>query len=256
VLLNLAICYKSDTPQSVSFTQQSLRGGPAQYIRPVTPAALQAAVVFYAPDAAYSKREVAAVSFIFQSPHASRDLKGRMLESYILQQLSAAPAFKLFGREYGAKQKLGAKPVSLADVRGVQTVRWYGELPTADLDVSSNLLLWPFSCNYPGVDGMLWLAGTKTLLLLQITLSAVGAHKSNFWAANETLRNRWVDKLGPKHIRELWLTPDTSAGHCSKHLGQYACTLVELLERNNSLFPLMLKWEPASEVLKDLRGRA
>ncbi len=256
VLLNLAICYKSDTPQSVSFTQQSLRGGPAQYIHPVTPAALQAAVAFYAPDAAYSEREAAAVSFIFQSPRASRDLKGRTLETYILQQLSTAPAFELKGRKYGANKKLGAKPVPLADVRGVQTVRWYGELPTADLDVSSNLLLWPFSSKYPGVDGMLWLAGTKTLLLLQITLSAVGAHKSNFWVANETLRNRWVDKLGPKLIHELWLTPYTSAGDSLEHVGQYACTLAELLELNKSLFPLMQKWEPASEVLKDVHGRA
>jgi hypothetical protein len=250
VLLNFAICYKSDVPQSESFTEQSLRGGPAQYIHPVTPAALQAAVALYAPDAAYSERENAAVSFIFQSSVAPRDLKGRMLESYILQRLSTAPSFELRGRKYGAGKKLGAQPVSLAVVRGVQTVRWYGDLPTAELDVSKDLLLWPFSCNYPGVDCMLWLGRRKTLLLLQITLSSVSEHKSNFWAAKPELRTRWVDKLGAKHVAALWLTPYSSAGSTSEHAGQYVCTLAELLEGNSSLFPLVTHWEPTSEVTR------
>ena len=50
VLLNLGICYKSDVPQSAAFSQLSPRGGPAEYIRPVTPAALKAAVSFYSRD--------------------------------------------------------------------------------------------------------------------------------------------------------------------------------------------------------------
>ena len=52
VMLNLAICYRNDAPQSVAFTELSRPGGPPQYICPVTPAALQAAVAFYAPEIA------------------------------------------------------------------------------------------------------------------------------------------------------------------------------------------------------------
>ncbi len=48
----LGLCYRSDVPQSAAFTEQPRPGGPARYIRPVTPAALQAAVTFYLPDAA------------------------------------------------------------------------------------------------------------------------------------------------------------------------------------------------------------
>lgn len=74
----------------------------------------------------------------------------------------------------------------------------------------------------------------RSLLLLQITLSSVSGH-TNFWAAHPTLRSRWVDKLGPSHIRELWLTPYAIAGDGSEHVGQYVCTLAELVENNPSL---------------------
>jgi hypothetical protein len=246
-LLNLAICYESPVPQSVSFSPHSPRGGPAEYIHPVTPAALQAAVAFYQLAAAYSEQEAAAIAFIFQSSQHSRDVKGRLLETYILQQLSTARAFQLYGREYGNDDLPGAKQVLLADMRGVQTVRWWGEIPAADLDVRKDLLLWPSSPYYKGVDSMLWLAGSKTLLLLQITLSTVGDHVTNFWAAHPTLLSRWKDKLSPAKVRELWLTPYPSAGNSSGHQGQYACTLAELLTSNTALFPLMNSWEPASE---------
>ena len=246
-LLNLAICYESAVPQSVAFSAESTHGGPAEYIHPVTPAALQAAVAFYQLDSAYSELETATVSFIFQSMQHSRDVKGRLLESYILQQLSTSRALQLHGCEFGADNTLGIERVLLADVRGVQTVRWWGDIPEAALDVHKDLLLWPFLPNYKGIDGMLWLAGSKTLLLLQITLSSVGNHASNFWAEHPTLLSRWKDKLGPKTVRELWLTPYPSAGKSSGHQGQYVCTLAQLLASNTALFPLMNSWEPASE---------
>ena len=105
VLLNLGICYKSDMPQSATLTEQSQRSGPPEYIHPITPAALQAAVAFYSPDAAYSERENSAVSFIFQSPQLSRPVRGRVLEDYILQQLSKAASFELVGLKYDAKHR-------------------------------------------------------------------------------------------------------------------------------------------------------
>jgi hypothetical protein len=248
VLLNLGICYKSDVPQSLTFSEQSQRSGSPEYIHPITPAALQAAVAFYSPDTAYSERENSAVSFIFQSPQTSRPVRGHVLEDYILQQLSKAASFELVGRKYDAKHQPGTTAESLAAVRGVQTVRWYGEIPTGDLNLSKDLLLWPSAYTYPGVDGLIWLAKSKTLLLLQITISSVRVHKSNFWAANEPLRALWVDKLGPSHVHELWVTPDTDAGAGSEHEGQHVCTLAELTQRNTSLFPLLKNWEPTSEV--------
>jgi hypothetical protein len=248
VQLNLGICYEHDAPQSASFSELSPRGGPAQYIHPITPAALQAAVAFYSPDAAYTERESSAVSFIFQSPQLSRPVRGRVLEDYIMQQLSSATSFELVGRKYGAKHKRGARGNLLASIRGLQTVRWYGEIPSVDLNLSKDLLLWPYAYNYPGVDGLIWLAKSRTLLLLQITLSSVGTHASNFWKSNEKLRSRWLDKLGPSLVYELWVTPDVDAGAGDEHVGQYVCTLAELMQRNQSLFPLLKNWEPTSEV--------
>jgi hypothetical protein len=67
-------------------------------------------------------------------------------------------------------------------------------------------------------------------------------------AAPPPLRALWVDKLGPSHVHELWVTPDTDAGAGSEHEGQYVCTLAELMQRNQLLFPLLKNWEPASEV--------
>ena len=246
-LLNLAICYESPVPQSISCTQQAPHGGPAAYIHPVTPSALKAAIAFYQPDPAYSEQEAAVVCFVFQSLQHSRDVKGRLLEAYILQKLSTSRALQLYGREYGADNTPASKQVLLADVRGLQTVRWRGDVPAVDLELRNDLFLWPSSPKYEGVDAMLWLAGSKTLLLLQITFSAVGGHKSNFWAAHPTLLSQWMDKLGPKKVNELWLTPYPNAGESPTHQGQYVCTLAELLVSNAALFPFLKFWEPASE---------
>ena len=138
---------------------------------------------------------------------------------------------------------------TLAQARGVQVVRWNGNaLPPGEIDAARNVLFWPNSASYPGVDGMLWLADTKTLVLLQITLSAVQKHASNFWADDATRRSLWQDRLGARNIKELWLTPYTSVGKTRVHTGQYLCTLAQLLKDNTSLFPLLRKWKPAEEV--------
>ena len=97
VLLNLAISYKSNVPQSHSFTAEARLGGPPDDIHPVTPAALQAAMALYAPRATLSVQEAAVLEYVFQSASMPRFVKGRMLEFYILQQLGVAPSFKLAG---------------------------------------------------------------------------------------------------------------------------------------------------------------
>ena len=88
---------------------------------------------------------------------------------------------------------------------------------------------------------------SRTLLLLQITLSSVSGHASTFWASNEKLRSLWADKLGPSRVVELWVTPDTDAGAGSKHVGQYVCTLAELRQRNQALFPLLRIGNPPAK---------
>ena len=117
--------------------------------------------------------------------------------------------------------------------------------------MAKDMLLWPRSASFPGVAGMLWLADAKTLVLLQITLSSVHGHKSNFWAENTTLRSLWQDRLGARNVKELWLTPYTSAGTKRVHTGQYVCTLAQLLEQNTGMFPLLRKWEPSEEVMNE-----
>jgi len=249
VLLNLAISYESNVPQSQSFTAKARMDGPADYIHPVTPAALEAAMALYAPDASFSAREASAVEYVFQSVKVSRDIKGRMLEVYIMQQLSDASSFKLAGSRLGKANVASINLTTMAQPRGAQVVRWNGTgLLPGEIDVAKDLLLWPRSASFPGVDGMLWLADTKTLVLLQITLSAVQDHASNFWANDATRRSLWQDRLGARNIKELWLTPYTSARKTRVHTGQYVCTLAQLLEDNPSLFPMLRKWEPAEEV--------
>ena len=71
VLLNLAISYKSNVPQSHSFTAKARMGGPADYIHPVTPAP------DYAPRAALSVQEAAVLEYVFQSASMPRFVKGR-----------------------------------------------------------------------------------------------------------------------------------------------------------------------------------
>ena len=80
-----------------------------------------------------------------------------------------------------------------------------------------NVLFWTNSANYPGVDGMLWLAYAKTLVLLQITLSSVQGHESNFWVGDDSRTSLWRNRLGAHQIKELWLTPYTSAGKKPAH---------------------------------------
>ena len=118
VLLNVAISY---IPQSYSFTAEARLGGPPDYIHPVTPAALQAAMALYAPRATLSVQEVAVLEYVFQSASMPRFVKGRMLEFYILQQLSVAPSFKLAGFQLEKKTNVASTALTtLADVCAVQ----------------------------------------------------------------------------------------------------------------------------------------
>ena len=147
---------------------------------------------------------------MFQAVNVPREVRGRMLEHYIMQQLSVAPSFKLAGSRLGNANVASTNLTTLAQARGVQMVRWNGNgLPPGEIDVAKDMLLWPRSASFPGVDGMLWLADAKTLVLLQITLSAVQDHASNFWADDATRRSLWQDRLGARDIKELWLTPYT-----------------------------------------------
>ena len=186
---------------------------------------------------------------MFQTVNVPREVRGRTVELYIMQQPSVAPSFKLAGSRLGKANVASINLTTLAQPRGAQVVRWNGTgLPPGVIDVAKDLLLWPRSASFPGVDGMLWLADTKTLVLLQITLSAVQDHASKFWADDATRRSLWQDRLGARNIKELWLTPYTSARKTRVHTGQYVCTLAQLLEHNPSLFPMLRKWEPAEEV--------
>ena len=252
VLLNLAISY---IPQSYSFTAEARLDGPPDYIHPVTPAALQAAMALYAPRAALSVQEAAVHEYVFQSASMPRFVKGRMLEFYILQPLSVAPPFKLAGFQLGKKTNVASTALTtLADVCAVQqqVVRWNGNaLPPGEIDVAINVLFWTNSANYPGVDGMLWLADAKTLVLLQITISSVHGNKSNFWVGDDSRTSLWRNRLGARQIKELWLTPYTSAGKKPAHAGQFVCTLAQLLEQNTGMFPLLRKWEPSEEAMNE-----
>ena len=186
---------------------------------------------------------------MFQTVNVPREVRGRTVELYIMQQPSVAPSFKLAGSRLGKANVASTNLTTLAQARGVQVVRWNGNgLPPGEIDMAKDMLLWPRSASFSGVDGMLWLANVKTLVLLQITLSSVHGHKSNFWAENTTLRSLWQDRLGARNVKELWLTPYTSAGTKRDHTGQYVCSLAQLLEHNPSLFPMLRKWEPAEEV--------
>ena len=60
-----------------------------------------------------------------------------------------------------------------------------------------------------------------------------------------------VAELGARNVKELWLTPYTSAGTKRDHTGQCVCSLAQLLEHNPSLFPMLRKWEPAEEIMNE-----
>ena len=89
-----------------------------------------------------------------------------------------------------------------------------------------NVLFWTNSANYPGVDGML---GSATIH---------GPHCGG-------------TDFGARQMKELWLTPYTSAGKKPAHAGQFVCTLAQLLEQNTGMFPLLRKWEPSEEGMNE-----
>ena len=146
-----------------------------------------------------------------QAVNVPREVRGRMVELYIMEQLSVAPSFKLAGSRLGNANVASTNLTTLAQARGVQVVRWNGNaLPPGEIDAARNVLFWPNSANYPGVDGMLWLADAKTLVLLQITLSSVHGHKSNFWVGDDARASLWRNRLGARNVKELWLVPARS----------------------------------------------
>jgi hypothetical protein len=133
--------------------------------------------------------------------------------------------------------------------RQMRKVEWHGNsVPQMTLSRSEDLLLVPLSPNYPGVDFLIWVAQKKALCLFQVTLSSVSQHSSNFWESDPELQSRWRDVLGVQRFDRVWITLDVDArksGGVRSHDGQFACSLAELLETNEALFPLLHRWSPA-----------
>jgi hypothetical protein len=254
VLLTWPLAIRATYPSRIPSPQKHAWVGPPDYIHPVTPAALQAAMALYAPRAALSVQEAAVLEYVFQSASMPRFVKGRMLEFYILQQLSVGPSFKLAGFQLGKKTNVASAALTtLADVRAVQqqVVRWNGNaLPPGEIDVARNVLFWPNSANYPGVDGMLWLANVKTLVLLQITHLPCRATSRTFGSA--TIHGLTV-------AEQTWCTPNQRAladalHHCRQEASARWAVCVHLgpaFGAKHRDVSVAEEWEPSEEAMNE-----
>jgi hypothetical protein len=248
VLLNLQMCFKSSAPHQGS-TTASRR---LDYISPITPAALSAAADFYLADSNVRTKLDSAFRYVFESPTLETSIRGLMLQRYLIQQLENANAFTLSAGQYDSDHMLGSPSKVLSVARRMRKVEWNGNtIPQTTLSRSEDLLLVPLSQTYPGVDFLIWVAQTKTLCLFQVTLSSVSQHSSNFWESRSDLQSSWSDFLGVRRFDRVWITLDVDAGKAGRarsHEGQCACSLADLVNNNETLFPLLRSWSPASQV--------
>ena len=248
VLLNLQMCFKSSAPHRGS-TTASRR---LDYISPITPAALSAAADFYLADSNARTKLDSAFRYVFESPTLETSIRGLMMQRYLIQQLENANAFTLSAGRYNSDHELGSFSKVLSVARRMRKVEWNGNtIPQTTLSRSEDLLLVPLSQTYPGVDFLIWVAQTKTLCLFQVTLSSVSQHSSNFWESRSDLQSSWSDFLGVRRFDRVWITLDVDAGKAGparSHEGQCACSLADLVNNNETLFPLLRSWSPASQV--------
>lgn len=240
--LDYSISFLSSRPH-----WQAVGGPPGtalDYIRPVTPLALDVAKAFYAHEQGYAETEVLFITHAFTSAALSPDVKGRVLEQYIVSQLARPGSTLLIrGRVILMDGTSSKRIYNLVETsRPFELVRWYGnDVPLlSNLGVNSPTLFWPHSPTYPGVDALIWIPEKKTLWLAQITLSAVGEHKSNIWAEQPGLQSRWRATLGgisQDNVKGLWIAP--CADGRPQNRGQHVCTLQMLLADNASRFHLL-----------------
>jgi hypothetical protein len=179
-------------------------------------------------------------------PLLPQDVKGRVLEQYIVSNL-ASPGNTLLikGQRILGSGAPSDKIIStlIETSRRLQIVRWYGNsvpLLLSNLSANSPTLFWPHSPNYPGVDALIWMPDNKTLLLVQITLSSVQEHASNLWVEQQELEAKWRAILGggtETKAKGLWITPRPAGRPQNK--GQHVCTLQMLLADNASRFHLL-----------------
>jgi hypothetical protein len=246
VLLNLQMCFKSRAPrQGIEIASRRL-----DYISPITPAALSAAEDFYLANSDARAKLDSAFQYVFETPTFEASVRGLILQRYLIQQLENANGVALRARRYNSKHTLGRSLAMAVLVRRqMRKVEWHGNsVPQMTLSRSEDLLLVPLSPNYPGVDFLIWVAQKKALCLFQVTLSSVSQHSSNFWESDPELQSRWRDVLGVQRFDRVWITLDVDArksGGVRSHDGQFACSLAELLETNEALFPLLHRWSPA-----------
>jgi hypothetical protein len=250
VLLNLQLCFMSDVP----FGEQgatTLHGG-LEYIHPIAPSARSAAVDFYLKNADTRAKVDITFRYVFESPLMETGIRGLLLQRYLIDQLQNANSFTLLACEYGSDHSLSEARKVMQTWRLLRKVEWYGNgVPEFTLSRAEDLLLVPLSQTYPGVDFLIWVSHTETLVLFQVTLSSVKQHSSNFWEARQDLQSTWQAKLNVQHFKRVWITPDVDAGavkHGRNHAGQWACSLARLAKSNGELLPLVRRWLPASAV--------
>jgi len=231
----------STSERTLIFTlNQQLMFNEGGFIYAITPIAKN--IIYNSFEKDIADNSLLTIQIIFKAPvlQYSADIKGRMLEKYIIMQIETLCFFNFTASKVNTKDDPLNWPTEDFKFKNLSKVLIIGNsVPTVTKkEWEKPLLFVPTTTNYPDIDCAIW-DGDTLLLAVQITiLDPISKHSNNFFTltnqaiAAEVWRQKSDGKI--KDIRFLWIGINTKVSDAFD--GQYIVTIDKL---NSEIFPLL-----------------
>ena len=145
----------------------------------------------------------------------TNDLKGRMIEKYIITTLELTKRFSFQSRKIGDTGHLG--PV-LKNIDNLRIAHFSGnKLPLrCSFNKSVSTLFVPVSCNYPGFDFFIWNDPEQVLMAFHVTVKNPFTLDSKMSGLNDHCQ-LWLDfcfnGMDQNPIEVYWIIPESCIGN-------------------------------------------
>jgi len=129
----------------------------------------------------------------------TNDVKGRVLEYYILNQIEEQKEFALKYRKILKNGTLSNQLSSISDIKDIKTIHFSPKATRSarisTSDWKENILFVPDISNYDDVDALLWCEDKNTFFPIQITvLNPLKNHENQFYEMKNTRNPELVEK--------------------------------------------------------------
>ena len=208
-----------------------------KYVFTLTPLALKV-MRDLSPDGNKQAMDVA-IAQVLSDDSFTNDVKGRVLEKYVIESLERIKLWKGSASSVGPK---GGKRSPLAMHVDISRVLHFAGMktPTADdINFEQSVMFVPLNSNYPAVDLLIWDAKQKTLFAIQLTIrEKVSDHMKETLDGDTwtSLQNDWKSLCGADKVELIWVSDNDARG---EFMGEWVMLLKDMV----NAFTLLAKFK-------------